>query len=197
MLGIKMTGKQKNKNGDYMNNIQANLPVPADFKEIENIIYSDVPMDSQILEQYPDMKKMTKRQQVILACAAMGLGVRAIAHGLGVTTGTIYTVLAAVDPDNKVRVTDEGRKAFVTRMLESRISESLLAITPEKLADSSAKELTTISKNLATIKASMNQSKHKGSSASRLSALMNEIEHDRIAKGNTIVIEEEDLEMVE
>ena len=178
-------------------NANARLPSKEDFDDLHSIQYSDVVMDSEILDKYPDMRKMTKRQQVILASAALGLGHRGIAHAFGISKEAVQQVLMLVDPDKTVRMTKEGRKAFMTRMVEARASEAVLAITPEKLNDSSAKELTVIAKNLASISQAMNQSKHKAVSSGRLVSLMDEIEAERVSNADVTVIEETDLEMME
>jgi len=178
-------------------NARSRVPAKVDFDELNDIRFSDVVMDSELLDQYPDMRKMTKRQQVVLAAAAMGLGHRAIAAAMGITHEAVGKMLRVIDPDSRVRVSREGKRAFITRMVESRMSESLLAITPEKLNDSTAKELTTIAKNLAGISQTMNQSKHRSVSSGRLTHLMSEIEGERISKADVTVIEEADLEVVE
>ena len=138
---------------------------------------------------FPALRDENPRNQMIMCAVASGFSQGFIAHAMGVSQPTINEIIQRIDPDHMFRVSPSAKKAFQTQMMEMRCVESLASITAEKLADSSAVELSRIAKTMADAVQNLNQSKHKEVGTGRLDMLMDAIENERVE--DAVIIEEE------
>ena len=169
------------KSGILHHNINAKIPVDGDFEGLDEILYREAVETSLALEKYPDLRKLSKRNQLILVGSAMGMGQRAIGSAVGLSAMQVGRLLSDIDPDQMIRMTDEGRQTFVASIVASRTLDALLCITTEKLEGSSARDLSVIAKNLTSISDVARNQKQLGSSSGQLETLMGEMEHMEMA----------------
>ncbi len=120
----------------------------------------------------PDIARENERNQGIMCAFACGYSTPFIAKMFKVAQPTIFEIIKRIDPNGVFKLSKDSKKAFMTKLYESRGVEALSSITVEKLEESSAVELARISKTMADAAANLNQSKHKEVSGSRLDMLM-------------------------
>jgi len=157
--------------------------------KMEEMLASDV-LDSETLAKYPVLKEIPPRHQAIMCAYACDYSTRYIGEMVGMKQPNVMSVINKYDPDRMFKIGPEAKKAFMTRLIESRMAEALTSITPEKLSQSSAKELMSITKDGATIVANMNQSKHKSVRPGKLASLLEAVEQERIANLGDADVEE-------
>jgi DNA-binding CsgD family transcriptional regulator len=138
----------------------------------DEVVGSEV-MSLTDMSAFPNLEKESKRNLSIMALVANGLSERWIADSFKVSQPTINEIINRIDPDKQFRVSKQARLAFKTQLLEMRGMEALLSITPEKLKDSSAKDLASIGKVMFDAAGSLNQSKHGAQVQSKLEIMMN------------------------
>lgn len=156
------------------------MPVEAYSDALSVTLACDV-MGLEELSDYPELKKEPDRNHVIMGCVALGISQNVIADTLGVSQVTITRIVNRIDPERKMRVSKAAKKAFLTRLYETRAMEALSYITPEKLKAASARDLMALSKQATDAMASMNQSKHRDISSNKLDRMLAALEDDTAA----------------
>ena len=141
-------------------------------------LHSDV-MNMRDLADFPNIDSESDKNKLIMMATACGYSQAKIGKAFNVTQSTIFDIIHRIDPDGMFRLKPSARTAFITRLAESRCVEALSCITPEKLEESSAKELMGIAKDYVVIKTNLNQSKHAQHGGSRLDSLMEAMEVER------------------
>ena len=136
---------------------------------------SDVSALEEIGE-LPDFSRVSSRNQVVFMAYVSGYPMSFIGEAFGVCPQMICKIIDRLDPDRRFRLDEKAKKALITRIYESRCIAALSSITPEKLKESSAKELAAIAKTMSDAAANMNRSKHKGISSSRVDNMMRQLE---------------------
>ena len=138
-----------------INNLPEESPDP--LMDGTNLKPQGVHIQTMSLEEasnYPAIKNLEARIQQILALTAFGFSPKTIGKAWGVRSNTIKEALKKYDPENKFTISRQAKRAFLTKMLESRAAEALAYITPEKLEASNAFALASIAeKMLKTITA--------------------------------------------
>ena len=138
-------------------------------------------LSSADLVNFPKIKDESPRNQSLMCAYACGYSTRFLAKAFGIAQPTVFNLIKRIDPNGAFKISDQGKKAFLTRIAESRAAEAISSITPEKLEDSSAKELSGIAKDFVSIAAGLNQTKHRDIAASRLDSLIDStIEADAV-----------------
>ena len=132
------------------------------------------------LEGFPKLEGMDNRDLAILCLSACGFSQGFIASAIGISQPSVWERMKRSDPNRMFVLSPNAKRAFMTRLAESRGLAALAYITPEKLENSSAKELMGIGKDAVAIAQQLNQSKHREVSASRLDSLMKMVESDAI-----------------
>jgi hypothetical protein len=155
-------------------------------------LHSDV-MQMSDLADFPNIDDESPRNKLIVYATAGGYSQAAIAEALGVNQNTIWGIIHRIDPNGMFRLSPKAKDAFLVRLVKSRALEVMNYITPEKLKDSSAKELTGMMKDFVTINQSMTQSKHRENDGSRIDSLMEAIEVERKGDGieDAVIIKED------
>ena len=128
----------------------------------------------------PNIEKESPRNQGIMAAVVAGYSQHFIAQMFGVSQPTINEIIRRIDPERMLQPTPEARKAFITKLLQSRAMESLSSITPEKLKDASASECARIAKTCMDVDQTINQTTHKSHSSSKLDMLMDAIASEAV-----------------
>ena len=192
-LGSKDKGDRSDKElglvttrGIVGENKNAKIIEPEDFQELDEILYKESVSTSGILDKYPDLRKMSKLNQLILAGSAMGMGIQAIGRAVGMDKSSISRRLAKLDPEKMIRMTPEGKKAFSESVVKSKTLDALLAITTDKMEESSARDLSAIAKNLTSISNASKAQKFSGATMGQLDNLMGEIETEQLAVADVI-----------
>lgn len=106
------------------------------------------PMSLEDAANFPHIKKLASKVQQILALTAFGFSASTIARAWGVRPSAIRHMMATYDPDRKFQLSKQAKRAFLTKMLESRAAEALAYITPEKLEKANALALATIAEKM-------------------------------------------------
>jgi hypothetical protein len=120
------------------------------------------------MKGFPHLDEMDEKDRAILCMNACGFSQGFMARVLGMAQPSVWERLKKADPDGMFTLSAQSKKAFMTRLAESRGLEALAYITPEKLEGSSARELIGIAKDAVGISQQLNQSKHKEVSVSKL-----------------------------
>lgn len=144
------------------------------------------------VENFPPVETMSEENQVIFAAYVMGHSQSFIARAMGKNQSSINRTIRKIDPDGRYALSAEARKTLLTKQLQTKATEALTCITAEKLMESDAKDLMNIAKGALATSEQLNQSKHKSTSPSRLSALMDEIAKESLSCMDEAEIEEED-----
>lgn len=165
------------------------LVAPA--KALEEMIAGDV-LGLDDLAKYPVIQEASPRHQAILCAYACGYGTSFIGKMVGMKQPNVTAVLNKYDPDRMFKIGPDAKKAFITRIIESRMMEAITSITPEKLEASTAKECAGIMKDCATVAANMNQSKHAAVRPGMVASLMEAAERERIEKLPSAEVIDED-----
>lgn len=126
-----------------------NLPSPMELRS-----------SVMLMEDIPD------RAAIILALSAMGYGPTRIAGILKIKTPTVYDYINRYDPQRKCTISDEDRRLITTKMMQSTAVEALMNITPAKLQESTAKELSAIASQCAQTVERLSLSKKIGDTIS-------------------------------
>ena len=151
---------------------QNKIPSSEELAETTDIMLASDVLSAADLVDYPKLKNESPRNQAVMCAYACGYGQRFIAKMFGIKQPTVNVLINRIDPNKMFKVSADSKKAFLTRIAESRAVEAISSITPEKLEDASAKELTAIAKDCVAISQGLNQSKHKELTASRLDSLI-------------------------
>jgi len=93
----------------------------------------------------PDgFENLPERVQQVLTLVAVGFTPASIARLSGTTTQNVANLVSRYDPDHKFYVTPAERRGFLAKILESKMLEALVHITPEKLEAATATELAAV-----------------------------------------------------
>ena len=170
------------------------LAKPAEA--LEEMLGGDV-LDIEELAKYPEIRGLAPRYQAILCAYACGYATRFIADMVGMKQPNVMKIIDKYDPDRMFKIGPDAKKAFMTRIIESRMAEAITSITPEKLKASSAKELMSITKDGASIVANMNQSKHTAVRPGKLASLLEAVEQERIANLGSAEVLDDGSEVIQ
>lgn len=132
------------------------------------------------MNNFPDLRKENERNQMIIMATACGMSQPFIAKALGVSQPTINEIINRIDPNKQFRLSPDSKKAFMTQMYGTRCVEALMSITPEKLEESSAVELSRIAKTMNDAAQNLNMSKHKNISSNKMDMLMDALESEAV-----------------
>lgn len=137
-------------------------------------------MTIEELQDFPNLRNESVRNQGIMACIACGFPQTHVAEMFGVKQPTIHEIIHRIDPGGRFRLSPNAKKAFVTQMAEGRAMSAINSITYDELMECTPVERTKIATEMTKIAQSLNQSKHKEVSASRLEMLLTEVEAERV-----------------
>jgi len=159
------------------------IVLPEDLAEcIDNGFDSEI-ITTEALRKFPALRDMPPRPQVVLGAMALGFSQQYIAKAFGISKQAIGKMQKRYDPHRAYALSPEAKKAFMTRLVESKALDAIGSITQEKLDESSAKDLTVIGKNLNDINMSMNASKHKAKTFSNIDAFLENVEEAEVIEG--------------
>jgi hypothetical protein len=144
----------------------------------------DIPLNSDVmsmneLADFPNLKNESNRNKLIIGATAAGYTQAAIGDALGVNQNTIWEIIHRIDPNGMFRLSKGAKAAYTLNLLNSRKLEALSHMTPAKLKECSAKELSGIAKDMVMMTQNLTQSKHGAKGASKISMLMDAIEIER------------------
>ncbi len=92
----------------------------------------------------PKPEDLPERAQQVLCLKACGFSTASIARLCKVTPSAVTRYIQSYDPEGKVTLSKGERKKFLATLWEARAGEALLHMTPDKLEQSSAKDLAAI-----------------------------------------------------
>ena len=140
------------------------------------------PMCLEEIHNFPTLLGASPKDQGIICMCACGFSQGFIAKSYGMAQPSVWERIQKIDPQGVFKLSPNAKKAFVTRLAESRGLEALSSITPDKLEASSAKELSGIAKDMVAVSQSLNQSKHKEITSGRLDSLIDDVlEAERVS----------------
>jgi hypothetical protein len=120
-------------------------PTEHDVAEVADL-GEFMPASVEVSNDLPDFRDIPTKAQHILSLRALGWSISAIASTFEITPPSIHSCLDRYDPDRRLSFTPEQRKAFISKLWESRVSEALFHITPEKLKAAPARDLAHIAR---------------------------------------------------
>lgn len=132
--------------------------------------------------EIPNIGELSELNQLIFSAYVAGYSHLFIARALGMQRPNVTRIIDRIDPERRFRLSKEARKAFLTNLLQSKAMEALTSITPEKLDESSAKDLIAIARTSIATSEQLNQTKHKETSPSRLDNLLGRLEAETISR---------------
>jgi len=150
-------------------------PVVQKIAEALSLTLTPDILSIEDMKGFPELAKESERNQLIMAGTALGLSQPFIAKALKVSQPTINEIINRIDPDKMFRVSAKAKKAFQTQLYESRCSEALISITPEKLEESSASDLARIAKTMSDAAQSLNTTKHKDLGGNKMDLLLDQM----------------------
>ena len=150
-------------------------PLPYELADAKALLLAGDVMGAMDLGAFPDIASEEPRSQAIMCMAACGMSQTYIAKVFDVSQPTINGIIKRIDPNGMFTIDRAGKNAFITKMAQGRTVEAMASITPEKLEESSARELTAIAKDMVSIDQTLNQTKHKEMAGSRLDNLLAEV----------------------
>lgn len=130
------------------------------------------------LADFPDIGHESLRNQGIMAMSVVGHGTPSIARAFGIKQPTVFNIIKRIDPTGIFKHSPDAKKAYATKIAESRMVEAISSITPEKLADCSAVDGMRVAKGCSDLIQNMNQSKHKEIGSSKMDMLMDALERE-------------------
>ena len=87
------------------------------------------------------LKKEPQSVQQIIALSACGFSRRAVARAFGIDPATVQYHIDKHDPNRVLVPTQEARRHLLGTLLESKVGDCLLMLTPEKIGKLNALEL--------------------------------------------------------
>jgi len=106
----------------------------------ENDLANKLPVTIQAStpEQFHDLPE---RVQQILTLVACGFSPASIAKLAGVSDAAIANLVSRYDPTHKFYLSAADKRQFMAGLLQSKMMEAVMHITPDKLESASAKDL--------------------------------------------------------
>lgn len=148
----------------------------AEIKTALGITMESDLMQLEELREFPDLLNEPPRNQVIMAATALGIGQNYIAQALGVSQPTINEIINRIDPERRMRASKSAKRAFITKLYESRAIEAIGSITFDEIQQLSALEKGRLGKLCSEAAQNLNQSKHRESGGSKLDRLIQQVE---------------------
>jgi hypothetical protein len=105
-----------------------------------------VPIDESL--RFIDVERLEAKVQQVLALTSFGFSTDTIAKAWGSSRREIANIVKKYDPDRKFQLSKSAKRAFLTKMLESRAGEALAYLTPDKLKAAKAVDLATIAEKM-------------------------------------------------
>ena len=102
-------------------------------------------------QQLPSLRDIPERERKVLALKAHGLSNVAVADVMGVSEGTIRNIIKQYDPEHKLIVSENTKKAFLAHQLLGLINEALGTIDPMDIKGMSAKERVSFAKTASAV----------------------------------------------
>jgi hypothetical protein len=160
------------------------LPESEEVGNSSQLMADDI-ISSQDLVDFPKIKDESPRNQSLMCAYACGYSTRFIAESFNISQPTVFNIIKRIDPTGAFRISPDGKKAFLTRICESRAMEAMGSITPEDYRNSTGVEKARIADISIKISQSLNQTKHKSISVSRLDSII-----DSTIEADAVVISE-------
>lgn len=173
---LKKQKKQLGKDG-YMCGAKDEL-VSASLVEMAGDVLEEDALSLDEIAKYPSLVHETPRTQAIMCALVAGYSKNFIGKMFGISRARVFDIAKRVDPEGAFKASREAKKAFVTRLVETRGLEALSSITPEDLMNATVIEKTRIADTMFKISQNMNQSKHGEKRASRLNSILDMIENE-------------------
>ena len=124
------------------------------------------------MTDFPRIDGMREKDRAILCLNACGFSQNFIAKAMGMSQPSVWERIEKCDPQRMFTLSQKAKRAFMTRLAESRGLEALAYLTPEKLENAGARELMSIAKDAVSVSQQLNQSKHKEVSSSTLDYML-------------------------
>lgn len=149
--------------------------VVAEVAEAFNInIASDV-LTLEELDGFPNIRDLNKRDQAMMAMVACGFSQGHIAEAFGLAQPTVWEIIQRIDPDGLFKISPKAKKAFITRMAESRAMSAIGSITYNDLLELDADKRANVAQKMMKISQDMNQTKHKDLGGNRMDLLLEQM----------------------
>jgi len=129
-----------NTNMDTSEAIQRIEPLADDATLTPRSVYIE-PMSLDEASELPNLHNLEARIQQTLALTSFGFSASTIAKAWGIGETEVRGIINKYDPERKFQISKATKRAFLTKMLESRAAEALAYITPKKLEEASAADL--------------------------------------------------------
>ena len=140
------------------------------------------PMCLEEIQNFPTLLGVSPKDQGIICMYACGFSQGFIAKTFDMAQPSVWERIQKIDPQGMFKLSPSAKKAFVTRMAESRGIEALSSITFDDYAEASGVEKARIADTMFKISANMNQSKHKEITSGRLDSLIDDVlEAERVS----------------
>ena len=135
-------------------------------------------LSTEEVRDFPMLSGMRERDRAILCLNACGFSQGFIAKAMGMSQPSVWERISVCDPQRMFTLSPKAKKAFMTRLAESRGLEALAYLTPEKLEAAGARELMSIAKDAVSVSQQLNQSKHKELGGTKLDYMLKQIEEE-------------------
>ena len=185
-VAVKSKRVGSSKGCDYDNG-KKQMATSEDIGEMSDEMEFGEVLDTGDMSEYPQIRNLKPRDQMILCASVSGYSPQFIAESLKTDRKTISRALVRIDPTNAFKISKDKKRAFLQRVSESKMLEAMSNITPGKLKESSARELSAIAKDFATISGNLTTSKHRETgTTSRLESLLLAVEIERLETAEVI-----------
>ena len=120
-------------------------PSSEEIRAIESVD-EVMPRGVDVSSDLPAIADMPLKAQMILALVAVGFSFRGIGKVLGCESATVSYYVTRYDPEGRFTLSKDAKRAFIAKLWEGRAAEALSHITPEKLQQSTARDLAYVAK---------------------------------------------------
>jgi len=118
------------------------------LKDVKENVFSEDLESVQVLDKFPELRRLKPRDQLIMTSLALGHSVRYTAEAMGVSKSLVSKVSIRVDPSKRFLLDEDARKAFIGQSARTVAMEAISAVTPEKLNDCSAPAAAKVAKTM-------------------------------------------------